>query len=184
MSAAQPVMWILYRRPAELPADALPGDWPGPFVARRFERNDKAELAPTEDVMFDDHRDRLQRRIKYRYAGRVVPQIMPRGVDDHPTIEYTLFLRAPHALQTGIIGDVMPGGMKSDEAVRLASAWWDRTGRHVLRREFNQERDEKTGEITDTIPSGILKCLPWAMLTRKEQVAVVLKWHDAKVEQQ
>lgn len=191
MPDLQPQCWVLFRRPDELPGDALPGDWPGPYVARRFERNAKAEMVPTEDVVFADTypgvADKLLDRTRFD-SRKLVAKTMQATPEDHPTILGTVFIRSK--------ANLSPMSSMSPVTIAKAEAWWDSIGRHVLRKEFNQETAAPRvstgagpttiipGEIVDTIPSGILKALPWAMLTRKEQVAVVLKWHDAKVPEQ
>ncbi len=84
----------------------------------------------------------------------------------------------------------LSSGMKVVEAVTQASRWWNATGRHVVDPDFNRERLPGRvrsggaapgivvpGEVLDVLPSGILRGLPWDMLTRQEQLSVVKAWH-------
>jgi hypothetical protein len=63
----------------------------------------------------------------------------------------------------------LPSGLTLREAARLASAWWDRTGRHIARNpEF---RNPDVG-----FASGILRGVAWEHLTGDERRAVVATW--------
>lgn len=91
--------------------------------------------------------------------------------------------------------DRLDTGMRTDEAVRLASAWWNDVGRHELRQVANSEQDanrfrpstEKSpailikGETRAVVPSGILNGLRWDDLDRREQMRVVQVWHHYKI---
>lgn len=140
-------------------------------------------MVPTEDVISGLTSHALRHAITLRYPRKdTVMTRHPRTPEDHDTIVETIFAR-PRMVSPDKVAlqDRLPSGMKVDEAVERAEHWWDKLGRHVIRKQFNEHRED--GETVPTIPSGILKALPWAMLTRREQVAVVLKWHDAKVAQ-
>lgn len=56
------------------------------------------------------------------------------------------------------------------EAVRLASAWWDKTGRRLINKAFNHER----GDVV--VPSRILEAKPWDELDKRERTLVVQSW--------
>ncbi len=85
--------------------------------------------------------------------------------------------------------DKLDTGMKVGEAISLASAWWNKTGRHALPKNFNQEqtvkvrssfadfpaviiRDEET-----VVPAGILNGVSWDDLTKDEKRQVVRVYH-------
>ena len=93
-----------------------------------------------------------------------------------------------------MIDDRLNSGMTAKEAVRRASAWWDKTGRHIMNKRVNEERAAPKvytggnapaiivqGAVQQTLPSGILNALPWAELTKREQFAVVNIWHNELV---
>jgi len=79
--------------------------------------------------------------------------------------------------------------MKVSEAVSRAGAWWDIKGRHMIPQAFNKERGATKigrgfvipGEISDTLPSGILRGLEWPFLDRREQAMIVKWWHHFAV---
>jgi hypothetical protein len=84
----------------------------------------------------------------------------------------------------------LSSGMKVTEAVKLASAWWDETGRHIIDTKFNKRRMQGTVRAMgvssgihirlsdiDIIPSGILRGKPWAELVNREQLQVIKIWH-------
>jgi len=76
-------------------------------------------------------------------------------------------------------------GMRITEAIDRASAWWDKTGRHLVKTESNLTevgRQVRTGivvpgEMTPELDSGILQAWPWAQLNQREQMAIVIRWH-------
>lgn len=86
----------------------------------------------------------------------------------------------------------LDSGMTVGEALERASAWWDETGRWLIAREKNQQREVFTqpagaaaamsrSEMADVIPSGILRGLSWDELDKREQLAVVRQWHHHHV---
>lgn len=76
------------------------------------------------------------------------------------------------------------------EAVRLASTWWDKTGRRLIDKTYNRDRKDSfrpagqngapairvkgTGEVV--LPSQILEALPWDQLGRRERALIVKSW--------
>ena len=84
----------------------------------------------------------------------------------------------------------LSSGMKVTEAVQRALSWWDKTGRHIIDKEFNKLRMQGTVRLMavssgihirrddiDIIPSGILQGKPWAELVNREQLQVIKIWH-------
>ena len=68
----------------------------------------------------------------------------------------------------------LPSGMTLGEAARRARAWWDGTGRHVVRnREF--------GDPDVGLCSAITRGLAFDELSREEAAAVIEAWHRDKV---
>ncbi len=61
-------------------------------------------------------------------------------------------------------------GMEVGEAVRLACAWWDGVGRHLVR-----NPDFRNPDIG--LKSGIMRGLPFADLSQAEASRVVVTWH-------
>lgn len=174
-------IWIMYRRPAHFDD---PKDWPAPFVARRWEIID-GKPHWTEDLLGADTFEELCAILP---AGL---EVIPRLEDDEATIIETRQFIPPEPEGLVILDDGrLESGMKAEEAVKRATAWWNKIGRRALNRSFNQERDPSkvltggpapavviAGEVKDVLPSGILKGLPFSMLTRAEQVRVVKAWH-------
>lgn len=91
--------------------------------------------------------------------------------------------------------DRLRGGIKADEALRRAAQWWDRRGRSLISQEgllaFNLAEVGRQvslgkgapmlinkGEHVPLVPSGILNGLPWARLTKAEQLVIVKQWHE------
>ena len=87
--------------------------------------------------------------------------------------------------------DRLPGlTITGTEAVRLASTWWDKTGRRLINKLFNRDRVDTlkgpgangapairvkgTGDVV--VPSQILEGLPWEQLGRRERALVVRSW--------
>lgn len=173
-------IWILYRRPAEV---AEPRDWPAPFVARRWEVEGGVPV-PSADLLGADTLEEL--------AAMLPPglEVKTRTPEDEDSIIETRVLAPPEPVLAASDDGRLTSGMKVAEAVSRARAWWDRLGRRTLRRDFNTERRPARlrtggpapairvpGEVVDVLPSGLLRGLPWAMLTRQEKVAVVRAWH-------
>ncbi len=86
----------------------------------------------------------------------------------------------------------LEGHISAEKAIRLAEQWWDKTGRHLMSKKFNEaEQGRKFLPSTDNAPalvmqgekigviaSGILKAYPWDMLTRREKLHVTKTWHQ------
>jgi len=80
-------------------------------------------------------------------------------------------------------------GMRITEAIDRASAWWDKTGRHLVKTESNLTeigREVRTGivlpgEMKPELDSGILQAWPWDRLNQREQMAIVIRWHHDHV---
>lgn len=89
----------------------------------------------------------------------------------------------------------LDSGMKATEAVAKAAKWWNEY-RGALRQTFNLEQAAPAvrqairqksglgapamivkGDITETIPDGILSGKPWSELTVEEQAKIVKVWH-------
>ena len=77
--------------------------------------------------------------------------------------------------------DRMSSGMKITEAVASAERWWDTVGRGLVPRQLNRIDKGRTTfgkagpmikivDIVHDLPTGILQALPWAELTRGEQL--------------
>lgn len=81
--------------------------------------------------------------------------------------------------------DALDTGMASEEAVRRASDWWQRVGRHQCRQTSNWEEIGRTvgkgivitGDQQPVLRSGILIGQPWEELSRDEQRRIVKAWH-------
>lgn len=172
-------IWILYRRPAEV---AEPKDWPAPFVARRWEI-DGGVPAPTDDLLGAETFGELTAMLP---SGLEVKERMQ---DDDETIIETRVHVVPEP-ELVICDGRLSSGMKVEEAIARAARWWDRIGRRALRRSFNTERQASRfrrggpapailvpGEVTDVLPSGLLRGLRWDMLTREEKLSIVKGWH-------
>ena len=84
-------------------------------------------------------------------------------------------------------------GMRVDEAVRKAQAWWGEW-RGAIRDGFNQTTATRAvapgkrapGFVIhdahkDFLPSGILSGKPWDQLAETEQLAIVKIWHHNHV---
>jgi len=82
-------------------------------------------------------------------------------------------------------------GMKISEAIKRASAWWERAGRKQMQRE--QQRQAKPVGGADNgagsafaskdkasanfLPSGIIHGLAWEALGKRERLMIVKTWH-------
>lgn len=91
-----------------------------------------------------------------------------------------------------IVTDTIGGcGLTASEAVRLASLWWDKTGRGLVHRKANESRapDVVKGPGLNGAPairikptpersvdSGVLDGRKWEDLTRREKLAVTKAW--------
>lgn len=76
------------------------------------------------------------------------------------------------------------------EAVRMASRWWDNTGRKILSKIFNKEIKDSfnpapkgggvaikvKGSPEVVIPSRVLEGFAWGELDRREREVVVKAW--------
>lgn len=89
-------------------------------------------------------------------------------------------------------GARLSSGMRPEEAVRRAAEWWDRTGRHLIPQELNQERTKAKvragrgkapaiivkGDVIPVLHSGILNGKPWDRLEKWEKFQIVKVWHE------
>lgn len=89
---------------------------------------------------------------------------------------------------------LMRSGMAPKEAIFRARNWWDKIGRKIVRIQFNQEYQggsfkpssgkapgvKVSPTLAHVVPSGILKGLPWAQLTKPEKFRVAKEWHDTE----
>lgn len=85
----------------------------------------------------------------------------------------------------------LDGGITVREAVRCAERWWDKFGRHMMKKVANKERGQDKfrggdgkapaifvrGSEIDVIPSGILRGLPWDQLDAGERSRVAQNWY-------
>jgi hypothetical protein len=89
----------------------------------------------------------------------------------------------------------LKSGMKAAEALKGAQEWWQRAGRHAMKKVANRETVGHKfipastglsgvsaailikGEDVDVLPSGLLRGLEWDRLTRREQLQIVKHWH-------
>lgn len=98
--------------------------------------------------------------------------------------------------QPDIVGDSLaflaerlPGlTITGTEAVRFASAWWDKTGRKLIDKAYNRDRTDTfshgrgtasvrvKGSPEVVVPSRILEGCPWAELDRRARMLVVKCW--------
>lgn len=90
----------------------------------------------------------------------------------------------------------LDSGMKVTEAIRRAEAWWGEY-RGAIRRDFNRQRAAPRvrasmgrapglivmGEVSETLPDGILSGKPWDQLSDREKLTVTKQWHEHHVRQ-
>jgi hypothetical protein len=74
------------------------------------------------------------------------------------------------------------------EILDKAEKWWERTGRHIIRKGINERQDPpsvRTGTgpifvskraIEADLNDGILRCLPWEELKPEEQSRVMFQY--------
>ena len=79
-------------------------------------------------------------------------------------------------------------GMRVDEAVRRASAWWDHKGRHLAKSELRKRFVSDNPDSENHTPNGILLGLPWDDLgcgdvgrRKMERMKIVKVWHHFAV---
>lgn len=77
-------------------------------------------------------------------------------------------------------------------AIKRAAEWWDKTGRRIMRKTVNQEEVGRKfrassgmapsivtqGEKRAVIKSGILQCLEFSQLSKREQIQIVKIWRE------
>ncbi len=81
-------------------------------------------------------------------------------------------------------------GMKVTEAVKLASIWWDDTGRKLIRTACNEERTRyrvrtggnapgivTRGPLEKVFSSRLMCGAHWDELDKREQMQIVKFWH-------
>lgn len=86
-------------------------------------------------------------------------------------------------------------GMSGAEAVKRASAWWQKTGRRIMKSEAKRQRqaltssDKGNGGVFASqdpddprfLPSGLLHGHPWDHLDRRSKIQVVKIWHHFNI---
>jgi len=178
-------VWILYRRPIDFEDAEL---WPAPFVARRWSIV-AGKPAATDDLVKANSIDELRTLLPFGL------EVLTRSLEDDAEIVETR-IKPQDPFDLGVDDDGrMLGGMRVSEAAARAARWWNRIGRHSIKKSFNTEKDAARvlapgrssgllipGEVRDVVPSGILRGLPWDMLTTTEQRRVVKVWHFEKVQ--
>ena len=86
-----------------------------------------------------------------------------------------------------VAGDVsarLDTGMTVAEAVERTKAWWNRTGRGLMRQQQDGSQSFARSAFAASdpddpnfIPSGILNGWEWGRLTRREKLRLVKYWH-------
>lgn len=80
----------------------------------------------------------------------------------------------------GGVDERLQSGMKISEAIERASLWWDRAGRHQMRKDGIRGSDKAVSldpESANYSPSGILNGQPWSDLDDRERLQIVKAWH-------
>lgn len=75
-------------------------------------------------------------------------------------------------------------GMKVAEALRRTASWWDKTGRHLMRKDGAKGASAAVSldpGDPNYIPSGILNGEPWDTLTTRERLVIVKHWHHFNI---
>lgn len=99
---------------------------------------------------------------------------------------------AKYAEELDFLTEQLQGStLTAPEAVRMASRWWDNTGRNIISKIFNTEivggsargpglngapAIKVSGNREVTLPSKLLQGHPWEDLDRRERAAVVKAW--------
>lgn len=71
-------------------------------------------------------------------------------------------------------------GMKVSEAIQRAAAWWDKTGRHLMRKDGGKGSDKAVSldpASQNFVASGVLNGEPFETLTKRERTQVVKAFH-------
>ncbi len=71
-------------------------------------------------------------------------------------------------------------GMKMRDAIANACYWWNKTGRHIMRKDGGKGSDISVSLDPDSdnfSPSGILNGEPWDALDNRERLQIVKAWH-------
>lgn len=95
-------------------------------------------------------------------------QVEPLGYTITPGIDYS----DPDAR--------LDTGMKVSEALQHAQKWWDKTGRHQMRKDGGKGSDKSVSldpASSNFIPSGILNGEIFDALNKREKTQVVKAWH-------
>lgn len=80
----------------------------------------------------------------------------------------------------------LDSGMRVGEAINRACMWWENKARKIIRETrtpgnkgagfFTLDPQDEKG-LENSLPSGIMRALPWSDLTREEQLQVTKVWH-------
>lgn len=76
--------------------------------------------------------------------------------------------------------DVLDSGMKVREAIANACYWWNKTGRHMMRKDGAKGSEIAVSlnpEHENFSPSGILNGETWDRLDVREKIQVTKAWH-------
>lgn len=74
----------------------------------------------------------------------------------------------------------LESGMEVREAIASACYWWNKTGRHQVRKDGAKGHDLSFSvdpQNPNFVPSGILNGEPWDLLNSREKVQVTKAWH-------
>lgn len=87
-----------------------------------------------------------------------------------------------------ILGGVDPDarldtGMKAIEAINRSRIWWNKTGRHQMKRQQSgaAEKVSLDPESPNYIPSGIINGETWDKLTKREKLTITKHWHHFNI---
>lgn len=75
-------------------------------------------------------------------------------------------------------------GMKVKDAIASARHWWDKTGRHAMRKDGGKGHAVAVSldpEDPNYIPSGILNGEPWDTLNNRERLFITKAWHHEHI---
>lgn len=79
------------------------------------------------------------------------------------------------------VDDVFDTGMKVRDAIANACYWWNKTGRHMMRKDGPKGSEIAVSlnpEHENFSPSGILNGQPWDQLDKREKIQVTKAWHN------
>lgn len=77
--------------------------------------------------------------------------------------------------------DRLDTGMTIREAIANACYWWNKTGRHLMKRANSGQNPFSSLDPNSTenfIPSAIINGEPWEQLVDREKLFVVKSWHN------